>query len=156
MDPIRLFKRFRRRLVGGEVTFIRLMCNSLLIYVDCEPGDGQGLTLWLEPAWHVTTPQGVVAGSCQAQGEAEVGRPTREELDRVWDLLAPALLNRPIESIRINVRSQDLIVTVEGGNRVRTFVSNPEDDHTWHIRDNSTGLMVYGSPAGLEVHRGKP
>ena len=154
MDPIRLFKRFRRRLIGGEVTFIRLACNSLLIYIDCKPGDGRGLTLWLEPPWHATTPEKVVAGSRQAQGEGEEGA-TMEQLDRVWDSLAPALLNRPIESIRINVRSQDLIVTVEGGHRVRTFVSNPEDDHTWHIRDNTTGLSVYGSPAGLEVHRGE-
>ena len=37
----------RSRLIGPPVSYRRLACDSLLIYVDCEPGDGKGITIWL-------------------------------------------------------------------------------------------------------------
>jgi hypothetical protein len=51
MDAVEQFESFRRELIGRSITFVRLACNSLLLYVECEPGDGRGLTLWLEPTW---------------------------------------------------------------------------------------------------------
>jgi hypothetical protein len=154
MDAVEQFESFRRELIGRSITFARLACNSLLLYVECEPGDGRGLTLWLEPTWHVSTPEGVAAGSRQAQGQGDDG-PTKEELEKVSEPICAALLNRPITLIQVDERSRDLAVTVEGGNCVRTFVSDPCDDHIWHIRDNSKGLKVYASPSGMEIRTGE-
>ncbi len=150
MDAVQQFENFHHELIGGRITFVRLACDSLLLYVECKPGDGRGLTLWLEPPWHVSTPQRVVAGSRQAQGEGDDG-PTEEELDRVSEPICLAILDRPIAEIHVDERSRALAVTVEGGNCVRTFVSDPDDDHTWHISENATGLKVYASPSGLMV-----
>jgi hypothetical protein len=148
-------ERFRGELIGRSISFVRLACNTLLLYVECEPGDGRGLTLWLEPTWHVSTPTGVVAGSRQAQGEGDDG-PTQEEMGAVSGVICEALLNRQITSIRIDDRSRDLAITVVGEIYVRTFASDPDDDHSWHIRENATGLKVYASPSALEIHTGKP
>jgi hypothetical protein len=148
-------ERLRAELIGRTITFVRLACNSLLLYVECEPGDGRGLTLWLEPTWHVSTPAGVVAGSRQAQGAGDDG-PTEGELNAVSGPICEALLGRQITSIRVDDRSRDLAITVVGENYARTFASDPDDDHSWHIRENETGLKVYASPSALEIHMGKP
>lgn len=154
MDAVQQFEVLRRDLIGRTITFVRLACNSLLLYVECEPGDKRGLTFWLEPTWHVVTPAGVVAGSRQAQGTGEDG-PTKEELDAINKRICDALLDRPIREIRVDTRSQDLEVTVEGENSFRTFVSDPDDDYTWHIRENLTSLQVCASPSGLVCREGR-
>jgi hypothetical protein len=119
VDAVQQFENFRNELIGRRITFVRLACNSLLLYVECEPGDGRGHTLWLEPTWHVSTPEGVVAGSRQAQGEGDDGA-TDEELDRVREPICSAILDRPIAEIHVDERSRALAVTVEGGNCIRT------------------------------------
>jgi hypothetical protein len=53
VGAIQQFENFRHELIGSRITFVRLACNSLLLYVECEPGDGCGLTFWLEPPWRV-------------------------------------------------------------------------------------------------------
>ena len=65
----RLFQEHRERLIGRPVTFTRLAANSLLVYIDGEPGSGTGLTFWFEPTWHLLGPAGVLLGSRQAQTE---------------------------------------------------------------------------------------
>jgi hypothetical protein len=154
VDADDLFKRFRRELIGRNITFVRLACNSLLLYVESRPGDGQGLTFWLEPTWHISAPEGVIAGSRQAQGEGDDG-PTEAELDRVSRPICEKLIDRTITEIQIDQRSRDLTVTVADAYHVRTFASHPEDDHLWHIRENSTGLTLYASTVGWRVRVGK-
>ncbi len=153
MDPIQQFESFRGELIGRRITFVRLAANSLLLYVECEPGDKQGMVIWLEPPWHVSIPAGVVAGSRQAQGEGDDGA-TMEELNRVSEPICAALLNRPIIDVLIEDRSRSLALTIEGNNCARTFVSDPRDDECWHIRENATKLTVYGSPSKLETRGG--
>src|SRR4051812_36541933 len=126
MDAVQQFEEFRHELIGSRITFVRLAGNSLLLYVECEPGDRRGLTLWLEPTWHVPTPEKVVAGSRQAQGECH-DWPTEEELNRVSEPIRLAIFDRPIAEPHVDERSHALAVTVEGGNCVRTFVSDPDD-----------------------------
>jgi len=150
MNADDLFQRFHGELIGRPITYVRLACNSLLLYVDCEPGDGQGLTLWFEPPWHVSTPAGVIAGSRQAQVQGDDG-PTEAELDRVSGPIADALLGQLITSVEVDPRSRDLLVAVANTFYVRTFVSDPEDDHLWHIRENATGLKLVASHADWRV-----
>ncbi len=154
MDADELFERFHSELIGRNISCVRLACNSLLLYVDCQPGDGQGLTLWLEPTWHVSAPEGVIAGSRQAQGEGDAG-PTETELDRVSSPICEKLIDRTITEIQIDKRSRDLTVTVAGVFYVRTFASDSQDDHLWHIRENSTGLALYASTVGWRVCVGR-
>jgi hypothetical protein len=41
-DPETLFNDFRSRIVGHEIRFRRLAANSLVVYIDHEPGDARG------------------------------------------------------------------------------------------------------------------
>jgi hypothetical protein len=61
-EPERFLDHLRLGLVGHRVLFRRLACDVLLLYVECEPGDGKGVTIWLDPIWRLRGPQGVVAG----------------------------------------------------------------------------------------------
>lgn len=48
-DPWSFFELLKRRIVGHRVKYRRLACDSLLLYVECEPGDEKGVTIWFEP-----------------------------------------------------------------------------------------------------------
>ena len=52
--------------------------------------------------------------------------------------------------------TNDLVVAVDGGYEFRTFVSDPTDDHSWHIADNVQQVSIYGSPLGLSLHKHTP
>lgn len=155
MDARELFDRFHGELIGRRISFVRLACNSLLLYVECRPGDARGFTFWFEPTWHVIAPEGVVAGSRQAQGERDDG-PTEADLDRVSGPICDRLIGRAVTAVHVDPRSYDLSVIVAGDCHVKTFASDPEDDHSWHIRENSTGLSLYASPSGMRAHAGEP
>lgn len=150
MDARRLLWDFQQALLGRPVTFTRLAANSLILYVDCQPDDKRGFAIWLEPPWHVSSPDRVLAGSRQAQGKGEQGA-TKEELDEVAAPLK-ALNGLPVTAIEVDPRTNDLTLTVGGEFLVKTFVSDPTDDHSWHIRDKEKLLSVYSSPGGLEIH----
>lgn len=144
-----------RELVGRVISFVRLAANSLLIYVECEPGDDSGYVIWLEPTWHARGPDAVLAGSRQAQVDEDCAEDQGAVLNAVARALDP-LVGRKVESVRSEPITRDLVVGVEGGYEVRTFVSDPTDDHTWHIADNALRLSIYGAPRGLSVHTSAP
>src|SRR5687768_5301397 len=54
-------------LVGRRVTDRQLAGNSFSIWLDTEKGRLTGWTIWLEPTWNLVGPDGVIAGSRQAQ-----------------------------------------------------------------------------------------
>jgi hypothetical protein len=153
MDAEQLFADVRQALLGRPITFTRLAANSLILYVDCQPDEKRGFAIWLEPTWHLSSPQGVLVGSRQAQGKGEQGA-SKAELD---DLGAPlkVLTGLPITGIDLDPRTNDLTLAVDRMYLVRTFVADPSDAHSWHIRDKAKLLSVYGSPGGLEVHEGQ-
>jgi hypothetical protein len=151
MNADDLLERFRHEIIGRNISFVRLALNSLLLYVECEPDDEHGYILWLEPTWHVSTPKGIVAGSRQAQGAGDNG-PTAEELGKVGGAIREVLLNQQITVFQVDERSRDLALTVANENYARTFVADPNDDHIWHIKENSTGLKIYASSSGLEIY----
>ena len=143
-QPELVLQDFRHRLIGHPVTFVRLAANSLLVYIDSEPGSVTGLTFWFEPTWHLVGPTGVLLGSRQSQIE------DAEAHSKLSDMTL-GLFDKKVEEISVVPLTYDLHVVLEGAYSITTFVSDPTDDESWHIRDNHTGRRLVGCAAGLRV-----
>ena len=148
MDATALLNELTASIVGRPVTFTRLAANSLLLYIDCEPGDDDGYILWFEPTWHMSSSQGVLLGSRQAQGNDPEGGASAAELDGIAEPLL-ALRGGTVTSLEVDARTHDLTLVVEDDLVVRTFVADPRDDETWHVRDVAGHRLLRGSPSGL-------
>ena len=145
-QPEHFLESLRDRLIGRSVSYRRLACDSLLIYVECQPGDEKGLTIWFEPIWHLRGPRGVLVGSMQA---AEASK-TEGGLDVVCARM-DLLCEKSIEEVGVHPLTHDLSVTSAGGYSVNTFVADPTVDESWHIRDNATRVRLKGCPTGLSI-----
>jgi hypothetical protein len=143
------FERLRTELIGRRIKFRRLAGDSLLLYVDCEPGDQRGITIWLEPIWHLRGPLGVLLGSMQVAEAAD----EEETMAAVADEPLSQLIGKAIEDVAFDALTFDITVRFEGGYRVCTFVADATSDDSWHIRENRTLTRVKGSPAGLVFQR---
>jgi hypothetical protein len=126
-------------LLGRKVSSTSLAANSLTVDIETLPDEHSELWLWFEPTWHVGCPEGVILGSRQAQVE---DKQQHDELGRV----AAQLVGRTIERLDLDERTRDIQVQVSGGYWVRTFVSDPNDEEIWYIRDKGRGLAVGASP----------
>ena len=149
MTPEDLFVEFRARIVGHIVRKRRLATNSLLVYIDAEPGDGTGLTLWFEPTWHLRDDAHVLTGSRQAQHETDA-----EDPDAGFNIAANAvdqLVGRTVVDLEISGSTGDLTLRLDGGLLLCTFVSDPSTDELWHIRDNATKHRLVRSGQSLEI-----
>lgn len=125
-------------LVGRRVTDRQLAGNSISIWFDTEKGSSTGWTVWLEPTWHLVGPDGVIAGSRQAQDEEE---------ETGWQAVTEAidiLMGRVLETLDIDQRTGDLVLGFSGGLVVRTFVSDPREDFLWRVRARGTEHCVVG------------
>jgi hypothetical protein len=149
IEPGTLFEELHGRILGGEVSYRRLACDCLLLYLDCEPSDGSGLTIWFEPIWHLRGPNGVLLGSMQVG----VACDSEEAMSAVADGPLKPLFGRSIEGIAIDPLTFDLSISLAGGYRVCTFAADATVDKSWHIRDNATGTRLKGSPGGLFIER---
>jgi hypothetical protein len=143
LDAQTFFEYLIGELIGHKVKFVRLAANSLLIYVDCEPGDEKGTTIWFDPPWHFSSPEGVLVGSRQAYDASE----DKAALDKVSEPLQN-IQGKVVDFIKLEPRSYDLF---EGDFWVKSFTADSEETDTWHIRDNTTGKRVVGSPKGLFI-----
>jgi hypothetical protein len=140
---------FRERVVGRVVRQRRLAGNSLLVYVECEPGDHSGHTLWFEPTWHLRDQTAVLTGSRQAQHDPDASDP-----DAGFNVAADAvdrLKGRTVLSLEVAPVTFDLTLHVSGGLSVSTFVSDPTTDELWHIRDNTTKVKLIRTGAAFEI-----
>jgi hypothetical protein len=149
MDPGALLADFRSSIVGHEVRFRRLATNSLLVYIDNEPGDDVGLTLWFEPTWHLRDQTRVLTGSRQAQHDEEA-----EDPDAGFRLAAAAvdlLVGTTVSTLDIDPVTRDLRLDTTSGLTLCTFISDPASDHFWRIRDNATRVALYCGVDGLEI-----
>jgi hypothetical protein len=146
-DPWRLFEELRGRILGSKVSFRRLACDSLLLYLDCEPGDGSGITIWFEPIWHLCGPGRVLLGSTQVAAACQ----SEETMAAVADGHFAPLLGRSVEGIAIDPLTFDLIVLLQDRYSVSTFAADASSDESWHIRENASGTRLKGSPGGLSV-----
>jgi hypothetical protein len=149
MEADKLFFEMRESLNGHTVRYTRLAADSLILYVECEPGDKQGWTLWLDPPWHISAPHRLLLGSRQTQGETDETWPTKEELNRISGKFHD-LRGHPIYSLEVDPRSRDLIITLSQEHQVRTLATAPNRD-LWHVRDNGRDLNVVGCAARFYV-----
>ena len=146
MDTTALLQELFESMVGRTITWRRLVADSLLLYLECEPGElRHGYILWLEPTWHVSCPDGVIVGSDQAQVDS------KEELCRVGRPL-DQLIGQTVDAAEIDDRSNDLCLKTLGGYFAKTFVSDPTHEEIWSIADNARSVRLCASPSGLEVH----
>lgn len=148
LSPEAFLDHLRGQVVGRPVSYRRLAANSLLVYVDCEPGDETGVMFWFEPTWHFRGPERVLTGSRQAQEDAEAEDPTAGFYAAAQAL--DALRGRTVEAVQVEAITHSLILRLEGGYEVRTFVSDPTSDLDWHIDENATRRSLEGCAAGLE------
>jgi hypothetical protein len=146
MNENSYFEALRGKLLGQTVTDRLLAGNSLSIWVNAKPQERSGWTIWLEPSWHLLGPEGVLAGSRQAQDEeAPSGFQAVAEI-------VEALVGLSVEDLDVDPRTGDLTVTFRGGMAVRTFVADPRDDFLWRIRSLSGEDSLFGTPTGLRIH----
>jgi len=142
-----LLADFRARLLGGTVRRRGLAGNSLLVYVDCTPGDGTGLTLWFEPTWNLRDASRVLTGSRQADHDPDANNP-----DAGFHIAADAidvLVGRTVLALDVHTITGDLTVTFDEGLTLTTFVSDPSTEELWHIRDNETRQRLECTGHGL-------
>lgn len=149
MDPNAAFQEYRNRILGQEIRARRLATNSLLVYIGSEPGDLFGVTLWFEPTWHLRNRERVLTGSRQAQHDPGAADP--DAGFRVAAEAVDALVRDRVCALERDPVTGDLRLETEGGLTLCTFVSDPSDDHFWHIRDNATRSALYAGAAGLEI-----
>jgi hypothetical protein len=138
---------------GQPIRYFRFAANSLMVYLGCTPDElsrkkgDPGFTVWLEPTWHVCSPDAVLIGSREAQGDPFDGEP---DWDRLHGTLVP-LIGKRVEVVTTDGRTNDLILIVEGGYLIRTFASDARDDHLWHIDHHARRLALYGDTQGVEM-----
>jgi mycothiol synthase len=163
--------KFRRSLLERRVTFCRLIGNSLLLDIDRQPGDdSSGHVIWLDPVWQVWASGRVLVGSdfclVQGEGDARVSGARGVTFDYMRSQSYPAakyeragalvgrLVGEPVVDLVVKPRSNDLTLAIGERFLVRTFLSDPTDDHTWHIDNCGRRVALYGSPRALEMVRG--
>jgi hypothetical protein len=146
-EPRRHLEELKGRILGSKVSYCRLACDSLLLYVGCVPGDESGITLWFDPIWHLRGHDRVLLGSMQVAAVCD----SEEAMAAVADGPLAPLLGRSIEGVAIAPLTFDLSVSLEGVYSVCTFVADGSVDESWHIRENGTGTRLKASPEGLSV-----
>jgi len=139
----KLIKDITSILLNQSVQVVRLVGNSLILYLNCHPGEKKGFSLWLEPVWNFKSDIEVITGSRQAQTEDE------EEHKIVMDKLN-RIINKKITEINIEAISNDLIIRFEDRYFISTFVSDPNDEESWIIRDLKTGIRLIGNPKSIK------
>jgi hypothetical protein len=61
------------------------------------------------------------------------------------------LQERAIEWVDVQPLTFDLSVALEGGYCLETLAFDQTVDDSWHIRENTTGNRLKGSPTGLSI-----
>lgn len=141
-DAQLVFYSFVQRLIGHEVSYASLFLNSLRICVDRQLQESTGLFLWFDPVWHLGSSNGVLVGSRQAQVEDRNAHAT-------LNVVVQELVGRQIEDIKVEALTNDIYVRFSGGYWVRTFVSDPEAEENWYVRDCKSNQVVSGSSRAL-------
>ena len=145
MTPEACFEELQGKLRGAMITDRQLAGSSLSIWVATNPDQDTGYTIWCDAAWRLTGPDGILAGSTQAQDEAA---------DSGWSAASDAIdvmVGRTVEHLDIDRATGDLLLALSGSLQVRTLNSDPRAEMLWWIRDRARRLHLSGSPAGVAL-----
>jgi hypothetical protein len=145
----KMLQDLRKSIVGRPITFRRIAADSLLLYVDCEPGDNHGFVFWLNPPWHYCSAGRVLVGSNQIQPGRDGICPTRKELNRISARMRP-LSGEAVTALEVDSWSHDLSLDIGSIHRVKSFADRPAFRENWSIRDVAGGVYLVGSSAGLK------
>ncbi len=145
MNTDKSIRDILKRLETKGVANTRVAGNTLILYLDSQPGDDNSISFWIDPPWHLCGPDSVLIGSRQMQEET-----TEEELDEITRPLKHIQEN-DIETIEIEERTNDLIISFKNNFQIRTFAVNPEEDYSWYMTDKGNNLRVNGAPKGVTI-----
>lgn len=137
-----------RRVAGRKVLSTTLAANSLIVDVEM-PTDETELWFWFEPTWHIGCEAGVLVGSRQAQVE---DKPQHDEVGQI----AAQLVGRAIDRIALDALTRDITMRFSGGYWLRTFVSDPNDEEIWYVRDKARSIAVGASPREFFIRHVEP
>lgn len=156
-NNFRKIEHIRKHLVGQCFTGVSFNDDALFLQSEAAVDIDHRFLFCLYSPWQVTTQDGVVAGVGQLCVEDDKGSADRV-LNRIRRLISMVLFNRLITNVDIDGRSNDLIITVEGGHKIRTFTVEATGYYTWrtlHILGNKRREVV-GGPKGLKFIRATP
>jgi hypothetical protein len=145
----KLVLNLRKSIIGRPITFRRIAADSLLLYVDCEPGDDHGFAFWFNPPWHYCSAGRVLVGSNQTQPGRDGVWPTTEELDRISARMRP-LHGKAVTALEVDSWSHDLSLDIGSIHRVKSFADRPASRENWSIKDVAGCVYLVGSSTGLK------
>jgi hypothetical protein len=139
-------------LIGERVSFVRIVCNSIIIYFRGDPGDSAVVSVFIDPTWRLQHHGKVVVGSYDLQideGDFESKKEYQEEYERIV-ALTDGLEGSPLEAVEINLESSDLLMKFSDQRVVRNFANSGFDDKAWTYRNVAQGIAVVVSSLGIE------
>jgi hypothetical protein len=145
----------RERVIGRRVTSRTLAANSLLVRVATDENRTTGWGIWFEPTWHLRGPNGVLTGSWQAQNEERGDNNEKSGFQKAAEAVN-AVTGKLVENLSFEPLTGDLHLELEGSLLVRTFLSNPDKEELWHIRDYETGLTLFRTGKSFYIREFPP
>jgi len=146
-----------QKLVGGRVSFVRIVCNSIIIYFHGEPGNSAVASVFIDPTWRLQHHGKVIVGSYDLQID-EANFESKKQYQEEYERIA-ALTDGPegstLEEVAIDSDSSDLHMTFSGHQVVRNFANSGFDDKAWTYRNVVKGIAVVVSPLGIEERNTK-
>lgn len=61
------------------------------------------------------------------------------------------LYSKPVKMLTIEPITNDLVIEFDEGIVLRTFVSDPADEESWHIRNLANGVRIIGNPRTIHI-----
>lgn len=153
MEPADHFRDIAAQLIGRRVTSVWMVLYTLKIEVAPTDTDPRCLQIWLEPSWHVRSPERLLTGSGAIESpddfgdDAEVARASAT-IERVSDDAQP-LVGCTIERLQLDPVTFELCVAFSDGFVGRTFASDPASTLIWVLSDCPRSFALRGTAEGI-------
>ena len=148
MEPDAFLTHLKSQLIGRKIMQCHLAANSLIILTEAASEEASGYRLWLKPTWNFVGRDGVLTGSRQAQHKPDAENPDAG-CQKARNIVGTTQV-LTIQKIAVEPLTFSLLVTLSDASGFRTFVSDPDEAVSWHIKENATGKMLEASPHGLK------
>ena len=139
-----------QNLVGERVSFVRIVCNSIIIYFRGEPGDSV-VSVFIDPSWRIQRHGKVIVGSYDLQID-EADFESKEEYQQEYERIAAlsdGLQGSTLEAVGIDSEASDLEMKFSDDQVVRNFANSAFDDKAWTYRNVAKGIAVVVSVFGI-------
>jgi hypothetical protein len=139
-----------QNIVGERVSFVRIVCNSIIIYFRGEPGDSV-VSVFIDPSWRIQRHGKVIVGSYDLQideADFESKEGYQQEYERIA-ALSDGLQGSTLEAVGIDSEASDLEMKFSDHQVVRNFANSAFDDKAWTYRNVAKGIAVVVSVFGV-------